>query len=47
LFRQLSTQGLGADALLQAIKREVEDYRGSSEQFDDLTLLTLRVKSRA
>lgn len=47
LFRQLSTQGLGADALLQAIKREVEDYRGSSEQFDDLTLLTLRVKSGA
>ena len=44
LFRQLSLQGLGADALLQAVKRQVADFRGTSEQFDDLTLLTLRVK---
>jgi len=47
LFQQLSTQGLSADALLRAIKRQVAEFRGTSEQFDDLTLLTLRVKSGA
>jgi len=47
LFKQLSTQGLSADAPLRAIKRQVADYRGPSEQFDDLTLLTLRVKGSA